>query len=112
MTISSPTAAYGNGTGAHRPDAPTAYSDEGTQVTRIRTRRGNETKASFKTSEFAVFVAAVIGVLLASYFVKATDGHADYFLADRAWFYVVLLSIGYMVSRGLAKSGSRYRGDA
>ena len=53
-----------------------------------------------------------IGVLLASYLVKATDGHADYFMADRAWFYVVLLSIGYMVSRGLAKSGSRHRNDA
>jgi len=51
-------------------------------------------------------------VLLASYLVKATDGHADYFMADRAWFYVVLLSIGYMVSRGLAKSGSRHRNDA
>jgi hypothetical protein len=59
-----------------------------------------------------VFVGAVIGVLLASYLVKATDGHADYFLADRAWFYVALLSIGYIISRGLAKSGSRHGGDA
>src|ERR1700687_4975671 len=108
MTISNPPT-------THRPDAPTAYSAqnaEDTDVTRVRTRRGNETKASFKTTEFAVFVVAVIGVLLASYLVKATDGHADYFLADRAWFYVVLLSIGYMVSRGLAKCGSRHRGDA
>jgi uncharacterized MAPEG superfamily protein len=104
MTIS-------NHTAAHRPDMPAAYSDENTNVTPNRARRGKETKASFKTSEFAVFVAAVTGVLLASYLVKATDGHADYFLADRAWFYVVLLSIGYMVSRGLAKSGSRHRGD-
>ena len=54
-----------------------------------------------------VFVAAVIGVLLASFLVKTTHAHIDYFRADRAWFYVVLLSIGYMGSRGLAKSGSR-----
>jgi len=27
--------------------------------------------------------------------------------ADKAWFYVTLLTIGYMVSRGLAKAGSR-----
>jgi uncharacterized MAPEG superfamily protein len=100
-----------NHTAAHRPDTPTAYSDENTDVTPVRARRGKETKASFKTSEFAVFVAAVTGVLLASYLVQTTDGHADYFLADRAWFYIVLLSIGYMVSRGLAKSGSRHRGD-
>lgn len=104
MTISNPTA-------AHRPDAPTAYSAD-TEVTRAHGPRGNETKTSFKTSEFAVFIAAVIGVLLASYLVKTTDGHADYFLADRAWFYVVLLSIGYMVSRGLAKCGSRHRNYA
>lgn len=105
MTISNPAA-------THCSDTPTAYSAEDTDVSRVRSRRGNKTKASFKTSEFAVFVTAVIGVLLASYLVKATDGHADYFLADRAWFYVVLLSIGYMVSRGLAKCGSRHRGDA
>ena len=55
---------------------------------------------------------AVIGVLLASFVVSTTDAHEDYFRADRAWFYVVLLSIGYMVSRGLAKSGSRHHDDA
>ena len=103
--------AISNPTEARRPSAPTAYSAEDNDVSRTRSRPGNETKASFKTSEFAVFVAAVIGVLLASYLVKATDGHADYFLADRAWFYVVLLSIGYMVSRGLAKCGNRNRRD-
>jgi hypothetical protein len=104
MTIS-------NAPTGHRTDAPTAYSGENTD-TRVRTKRGVETKASFKTSEFAVYILAVFGVLLASYLVKATDGHADYFLADRAWFYVVLLSIGYMVSRGLAKCGSRHRHEA
>ena len=112
MTISNPTAAHSNPTAAHRTDAPTAYSSAGTDVTRTRGPRGNETKTSFKTSEFAVFIAAVIGVLLASYLVKTTTGHADYFLADRAWFYVVLLSIGYMVSRGLAKCGTRHHDDA
>ena len=37
----------------------------------------------------------------------ATHAHIDYFRADKAWFYIVLLTIGYVVSRGLAKSGSR-----
>jgi hypothetical protein len=40
------------------------------------------------------------------------DGRGDVFLADKAWFYVTLLTIGYMVSRGLAKAGSRARRDA
>src|ERR1700742_2837629 len=79
---------------------------------RVTARRGAETKASFKTTEFMVFIVTTVGVLLASYLVQATDGRGDYFLADKAWLYVVILSVGYMVSRGLAKSGSRHRGDA
>ena len=80
--------------------------------TRVTAQRGGETKTSFKTTEFMVFIVATAGVLLASYLVKATDGRGDYFLADKAWLYIVILSVGYMVSRGLAKSGSRHRDDA
>lgn len=80
-------------TGAHSDTAPVRHS--------------TETKASFKTTELIVYVLAVIGVLIASYAVKTGDHHIDYFRADKAWFYIVLLTIGYMVSRGLAKSGSR-----
>ena len=105
MTTSSPTS-------AHRPNAPTAYPGEGAQLARVAPRRGSETKAAFKTTEFIVYVVAVIGVLLASWLVSTTEAHEDYFRADRAWFYVVLLSIGYMVSRGLAKAGSRQHDDA
>ncbi len=79
---------------------------------RVTTRRGNETKAFYKTTEFMVFIVATVGVLLASYLVQATGGRGDYFLADKAWLYVVILSVGYMVSRGLAKSGSHRHDDA
>ena len=65
-------------------------------------RISTETKASVKTTELIAYVAAVIGVLIASAMVDASD-----FGAQEAWFYVTLLTIGYMVSRGLAKSGSR-----
>ena len=109
MTTSNPTS---NPTSAHRPNAPTGYSAEGTQPARVALRRGSETKAAFKTTEFIAYVVAVIGVLLASFLVSTTDAHEDYFRADRAWFYIVLLSIGYMVSRGLAKAGSRHHDDA
>lgn len=70
-------------------------------------RPTTETKSSFKTTEMVFYVIAVAGVLLASFLVKTTDGHHDYFRADKAWFYIVLLTIGYMGSRGLAKAGSR-----
>jgi hypothetical protein len=53
------------------------------------------------------YIAAVVGVLIASAAVGTTHAHLDYFRADKAWFYIVLLTIAYMVSRGLAKSGSR-----
>jgi hypothetical protein len=79
---------------------------------RAQRRRSTETKSSFKTTELIVYVAAVIGVLAASYLVKTTAGHTDFFRADKAWFYIVLLTIGYMGSRGLAKSGSREHYDA
>jgi hypothetical protein len=65
-------------------------------------RLSTETKAAFKTTEFVAYVAAVVGVLVAAAIVDATD-----FGSQDAWFFVTLLTIGYMVSRGLAKSGSR-----
>src|SRR4029450_3383820 len=70
-------------------------------------RLSTETKASFKTTELFAYLGAVVGVLMASQLIGTEDGHDDYFRADRAWFFVVLLTIGYMVSRGIAKSGSR-----
>jgi hypothetical protein len=66
-------------------------------------RVSTETKASFKTTELVAYIAAVVGVLIASAMVDGDEG----FSANQAWFYVTLLTIGYMVSRGLAKSGSR-----
>jgi hypothetical protein len=65
-------------------------------------RVGTETKASFKTTELIVYVLSVLGVLIASQVVDDGD-----FNAKEAWFFVTWLSIGYMVCRGLAKSGSR-----
>ena len=109
MTTSNPVT--NDPTSARRPNAAVAYTAEGTQPARVE-RRGSETKASFKTTEFIAYVVAVVGVLIASFVVSTTDAHEDYFRADRAWFYVVLLTIGYMVSRGLAKSGSRHHDDA
>lgn len=104
MTVNNPTS---NPAPTHRPNGPAAYSAEDTRATHVTARRGTETKAAFKTTEFIAYVVAVIGVLVASFLVSTTEAHEDYLRADRAWFLVVLLTIGYMVSRGLAKSGSR-----
>jgi hypothetical protein len=51
-------------------------------------------------------------VLIASWLVSDSDGRGDVFLADKAWFYVTLLTVGYLVGRGPAKAGSRAHRDA
>lgn len=68
-------------------------------------RLSTETKASYKTTELLAYIAAVIAVLVASA-VSDNEGPGG-FGANEAWRYVTYLTIGYMVSRGLAKAGSR-----
>lgn len=68
-------------------------------------RLSTETKAAFKTTEFFAFIAAVIAVLISAAVLDNSD--AGGFGARQAWLYVTILTVGYMVSRGLAKSGSR-----
>ena len=70
-------------------------------------RLSTETKHSSKTTEFYAYVAATVGVLLAGLLTKAGDGHDDRLTAHDTWLIVGILTVGYMLSRGLAKSGSR-----
>ena len=73
---------------------------------RHRTRRlSTETKASFKTTELFAYIGAVVAVLIAAAVIDNSD--AGGLGARQAWLYVTILTVGYMVSRGLAKSGSR-----
>ena len=65
-----------------------------------------ETKPSFKTTELVVYVLSVVGVLIASWVVDINED-GQRFSAYQGWFLVTLLTIGYLISRGLAKSGSR-----
>ena len=66
-----------------------------------------ETKHSSKTTEFYAYVAVTVGVLLAGLLTKASDGHDDRLDARDTWLFVAILTVGYMISRGLAKAGSR-----
>ncbi len=68
-------------------------------------RLTTETKAAFKTTELMAYVAVVAGVLIAAAIVDQSD--AGGLGAKQAWLYVTILTVGYMVSRGLAKAGSR-----
>lgn len=73
-----------------------------------RSSRETETKEAFKTTEFWVFVVILLGLFIAGLVADTGDEEAiDGFGAERVWLYAVILSVGYMISRGIAKSGSR-----
>jgi hypothetical protein len=64
------------------------------------TRRSvDETKHSVKTTEFWAMAGVIGAILIASY---VSDSLGDV----RAWTLVAAVAIGYMISRGLAKSGT------
>ena len=88
------------------PRPSTADGDRASRRADAPARRTfTETKASFKTTEFFAYVVAVVGVLIAAAVVDEAD--AGGFGAQQAWLYVTILTVGYMLSRGFAKSGSR-----
>jgi hypothetical protein len=76
----------------------------GAEHNRVR-RLSTETKASFKTTEFFAYLAVLAGILISAAVVD--QANAGGFGARQAWLYATILTVGYMVSRGLAKAGSR-----
>jgi hypothetical protein len=80
---------------------------------RVR-RLSTETKSALKTTEFWIMVAVVAAILVSAQSISGGDTApgTDSFVAKQAWLYVAIVAVGYMVSRGLAKSGSREPYDA
>jgi hypothetical protein len=66
-------------------------------------RTTDETKHALKTTEFFAMVGIITAILIAS---AVSDSFGD----RRAWTLVAAVAIGYMISRGLAKSGTKYVG--
>jgi hypothetical protein len=62
----------------------------------------SETKPFFLTSEFLAFLLYLMGLAIAAF--SSDDIDARFF-----WWAATAATIGYMVSRGIAKSGSRSR---
>jgi hypothetical protein len=91
----------------HTDSIDTAYR-AGSSTVEQPHRLSTETKASTKTTEFFVFLAAVAAVVITAVMVGQDENTGiDPFSALDALRYITFLSIGYMVARGLAKSGSR-----
>ena len=66
-------------------------------------RAGGETKPFFLTSEFLTLVAAVAAVAIAM-------AASDVLDANRGWLLITALAVAYILSRGIAKAGTRYAG--
>ena len=82
--------------------------DDHSERGRVR-RLSTETKASYKTTEFFAFLAVLAGILISAGVVDQANNGG--FGARQAWLYATILTVGYMVSRGLAKAGSRQPSD-
>ncbi|WP_433303822.1 hypothetical protein ACQP2F_13110 [Actinoplanes sp. CA-030573] len=98
-------------TAASGPTTGTGRIADVDRTVHTLSRRGEETKPSYKTTELIVYLAAVVGVLIASAVTgdPGSENGGDVFAADKAWWFITLLTVGYMVSRGLAKAGSSTR---
>jgi hypothetical protein len=84
-------------------------------------RLATETKQAFKTTEFWAYLGVLIGLFIAGAVTDssttvttaagggggATTVSPDALPADKVWLYAVILTVGYLLSRGLAKAGSR-----
>jgi hypothetical protein len=61
-----------------------------------------ESKAGFKTSEFAMMLIFAVAVIVAAY-----ASNADALSREDGWRFASFVAVAYIVSRGLAKLGVR-----
>ncbi|MGY2081794.1 hypothetical protein [Modestobacter sp. SYSU DS0657] len=73
----------------------------------VHLRPSTETKSALRTTEFLAYVGAVLAVVITALAVNDDGrGGEDPFGAESALRYITYLTIGYLLARGLAKSGS------
>ena len=83
-------------------------STRGSGIGRGRADRlSTETKHSSKTTELYFMIAVIAGILISALIIDGGDSDGDEFIARQAWLYVAIVASGYIISRGLAKSGTR-----
>lgn len=73
------------------------YDTPRTNLPRVRS---TETRKSFRTTEFMAFVVISALIMLSAFTQEAFD-------VDHAWTLVAIITSFYMLSRGIAKAGSR-----
>jgi hypothetical protein len=74
----------------------------------VHQRSSTETKSSLRTTEFIAYAGAVLAVVITALAVDADGrGGNDPFGTESALRCITYLTLGYVLARGLAKSGSR-----
>ena len=58
------------------------------------------------------YLAGLAGIFIAGAVTTAGANANDVFRAHQVWLYAAIVTVGYVISRGLAKSGSREPYDA
>lgn len=77
-------------------------------IDRSSRNRLAETRSAKKTTELMAYIGAVLAVAITALLVgDGGDGGADPFSAEQALRLITFLTVGYMLARGLAKSGTR-----
>ena len=83
------------------PGSMGATSADRTDDRRI-VRSFTETKLGYKTSEFLMMLIFVVGVIIAAY-----ASSSDALSREDGWRFASFVAAAYIVSRGLAKLGTR-----
>jgi hypothetical protein len=91
--------------GSASASAPATPRSSRGSIGGIARRLSTETKHALKTTEFYAYVVTFALILIAGAAIKQ-KANVDAFRADKVWLYITILTVGYMVSRGLAKAGS------
>ena len=95
-----PTQGYPQQHQQHYPEGGTSRGDQAADFAR-RHIRTPETKEFFKTSEFGVWLLTAIGIAIAGL-------SADDIEPSLVWILITILSFAYIISRGIAKSGTKH----
>jgi hypothetical protein len=85
----------------HRPDTDGSDTRE---FGDLQVSTGSQ--SAYITIEFILYVLAVLGIFITSAIIDE-DGPGPGFSAAQAWLYVTLLTVGFLISRGLAKINTR-----
>ncbi|WP_348651162.1 hypothetical protein [Micromonospora sp. WMMD882] len=73
------------------------------------TAPGTETKNALLTTEFWVYAAAVTVLVISAFWRGGAGNGLNINNPQQAWFFLTLLTLGYLGSRGLAKVGNAFR---